>query len=96
MKTKKAADPKIRVSYNKRKRGLIRKAIEFSKLCSQDVFIAVLDRERQNYIEFNSSLGFNYKSIEMLHTDHYMPNLNYELYTNEDFEALENKFISQY
>jgi len=34
------------VSYAKRKRGLIKKAIELSKMCGQEIFIMIFDKER--------------------------------------------------
>lgn len=85
----------LRVSYNKRKRGLLRKAIELSNLCQQDIFIVILDRERHTMVEFNSCAEFNHKSIKSIH-DQDVRRLSYELYNNDDYEALENKFIANY
>ena len=86
----------LRVSYNKRKRGLLRKAIELSNLCKQDIFIVILDRERQNMVEFNSSKEFNHLAINSLHQNDVRRQLDFELYGNEDYDALENKFIANY
>jgi hypothetical protein len=47
------------VTYCKRKRGLIKKAIELSKLCDQYVYLVVFDVEKQRLIEYNSSADFN-------------------------------------
>jgi len=34
------------VSYSKRKKNLIKKAIELSKMCGQEIFIMIFDKER--------------------------------------------------
>jgi hypothetical protein len=57
----------IHVTYNKRKRGLLRKAIELSTMCQQDVFIVILDRQKETMVEFNSSSKFNHLSVKSLY-----------------------------
>ena len=47
------------VTYSKRKRGLIKKAIELTLLCEQYVFLIIFDKEKQRMIEYNSSNDFN-------------------------------------
>ena len=39
---------------SKRKRTLIRKAIEISKLCSLDILLIIKDEETKKIIEYNS------------------------------------------
>ena len=51
------------VTYCKRKRGLIKKAIELSKLCNQYVYLVIFDREKQRLIEYNSHSVFDHKLI---------------------------------
>lgn len=45
---------KRQVTYCKRKRGLIKKAIELSKLCDVNVYFCVFDKEKQRLVEFQS------------------------------------------
>ena len=51
------------VTYSKRKKGLIKKAIELSSLCGQDVFLIIFDREKQKLVEYKSAIEFSSKKI---------------------------------
>ena len=54
------------VTYCKRKRGLIKKAIELSKLCNQQIFMVIFDVEKQRLVQYNSSLEFCAKIMPKL------------------------------
>ena len=43
------------VTLNKRKRGIIRKAIELCNMCDQEVYIAIFDRAKNHLVEYKSS-----------------------------------------
>ena len=43
------------VTYCKRKKGLIKKAMELSKLCKQEVAVYIFDKEKEKFIVYNSS-----------------------------------------
>ena len=60
------------VTYCKRKRGLVKKAIELSKLCNQYVYMVIFDKEKQRMIEYNSNLDFDYRVINLLADKQYM------------------------
>ena len=47
-------------------------------------------------VEFNSSKEFNHLAINSLHQNDVRRQLDFELYGNEDYDALENKFIANY
>lgn len=52
-----------RVTYFKRKRGILKKAIELSTICDQDVFMMVLDKKNNRLVEFNSTPDFDIHEV---------------------------------
>ena len=59
-KMEKIPDQKIRmVTYCKRKKGLIKKAIELSLLCDQKVFMFVMDEKQRKVVHFQSDPDYN-------------------------------------
>ena len=51
------------VTYSKRKKGLIKKAMELSSLCGQDIFMIIFDKEKQKLVEFRSNSQFSSKKV---------------------------------
>ena len=56
------------VTYCKRKRGLIKKAIELSKLCEQHIYLIIFDKEKQRLIEYSSLPEMNSEVVQKLTT----------------------------
>lgn len=54
------------VTFCKRKRGILKKAIELSRLCDQHVFMVIFDKTKQRIIEFSSKEHFNAKIVSKL------------------------------
>ena len=81
-------DPKTKASYkqsaaqlNKRKRGILRKAMELSKLCGQQVYIAIGDPSSKTLAEYKSDQNFiGYEK--------------FEIFDNGDYEDLSGKYIN--
>ena len=78
------------VTYSKRKRGILKKAIELSSLCGQDIFLIIFDKEKQKLIEFRSSLDFSSKIVEPLTRKDIAIQFKHEVYTNKDYQRFLN------
>ena len=59
-----------RVSYFKRKRGCLKKCIELSMKCGQDVFMVMVDKKSKRLVEFNSTPDFDLKTVVDLMDTH--------------------------
>ena len=80
----KSKEYKLNITLNKRKRGLIRKAIEIVNLCRQDVYIAIADPRTKTLVEFQSDNRIERSDYQ-----------NLEMFDSKDYEALHNKFITR-
>jgi hypothetical protein len=54
------------VTFCKRKRGLLKKAIELSKLCDQHIYIVIFDEQKQRLVELQSTLDFTAPKVYQL------------------------------
>jgi hypothetical protein len=80
------------VTLNKRKRGIIRKAIELCRLCDQEIYIAIFDKSNQTFVQYKSTDMINpEKLIEMQK----LTSLQHEKYDNGDYDQLSGKFITR-
>ena len=52
-----------RITYSKRKRALVKKAIELSVMCDTNISITILDKTRQKLVHYSSSFDFNPKVV---------------------------------
>ena len=75
-----------KVTYYNRKRGIIKKCIELSQICHQDVFLVIKDRHTGKLVEYNSTPDFDLEAVNMAKFD-----LNLESFSkfyNSDLELL--------
>ena len=75
------------VTFCKRKRGLLKKAIELSKLCDQHIYIAIFDENKQRLVEMQSSDLFTAPKVYQLTKPKFQSKINHERYTNDDYET---------
>ena len=60
-------DPNRRnVTLCKRKSMLLRKTIELSNMCAQDIFLCIFDKEKQKILEFRTSDSFDVHTVQDL------------------------------
>ena len=76
-------DPKYRnVTLCKRKSMLLRKTIELSNMCRQDIFMCIFDKEKQKILEFRTSDCFDAQMVQDLLRQETKCQFQYELFTN--------------
>ena len=75
------------VTFCKRKKGLIKKAMEMSILCGQEVAVYIYDRERKKFVTYNSTSNFDYSKIGD-HIKRHSKNNQFEQYTNADYDTV--------
>ena len=73
------------VTFCKRKRGILKKAIELSRLCDQHIYLVIFDQTKQRIIEFASKDQFNAKVVSKLTDPTLESYINHQKYTNDDF-----------
>ena len=79
-------------SYIKRKHCLLKKAMEFSLKCNQEIFLVVFDRKTKQYVQYQSDDNFDL-SVKKLQHNHFS-SLSRESYNNQDFNSI-SKIISE-
>ena len=52
-----------RRTYYKRQRGILKKCIELSQKCKQDVYLVIFDRNSRKFVEFSSSDNFDLTAV---------------------------------
>lgn len=77
------------IAFCKRKRGLIKKAMEISKLCGTEVFLVVLDSQKQRLLKYSSCDEFSAKVVDKIITRENTSKFKYESYTNEHYNYFE-------
>ena len=76
------------MTYIKRKKGVIKKAMQLSFLCGQEVMLAIHDPLKNKLVIYQSVSDFNPINIHELQKDYLLKNRHYEEYTNEDVDMI--------
>lgn len=80
------------VTYCKRKKGLVKKAMELSMLCDQEIFLVIFDRSKEKVVLYTNHEDFNMEEVAK-----YYPRLEntegHEHYVNDDYEQFSNNKI---
>ena len=86
--------PKRTNTYYKRKKGLIKKAMELSILCGQQIFLTLFDESKQKLVVYKSSADLSSLKIRDLFCEEYMKSQDFEYYTDENYQSLIDTKIS--
>ena len=78
------------VTYCRRKIGIIKKAIELSVICGQEIAVFIYDKEISKMVQYHSSKKFNLKHIDNLCNSAITENCHYESYNNEIYDDINN------
>ena len=76
------------VTYCKRKKGVLKKAMELSLLCGQDILMAIYDKHKQKLVIYQSTADFTPSKVNELISSPATKTRLYEEHTNEDFEQI--------
>jgi len=79
------------VTFCKRKKGIIKKAIELSKLCDTYIYFVIFDQNKQKLIEFKSDSEFDIKVVQQLCDPGLPSKIVHEQYSNSDLANLSSK-----
>lgn len=80
------------IAYSKRKRGVLKKLIELSEMCSQDIFMVIWDKEKRKLVHYQSNIDFNINKVNEIVLNN-SKNSNSECYQNSNYNLLENERI---
>ena len=92
---KKTSESQKNIAYFKRKRGILKKAMELSLICHQDIYMVIYDPKLGRFVEFQSSPTINASIIKDMHDQGKTLRCQYELYENEDYNKINVKSLTK-
>lgn len=72
----------------KRKKGLLKKAIELASMCNTKVYLAIYDDNRKRFTEYQSAVDFNLDAISAYQSGQNCRVRDHEVITNGDYHNL--------
>ena len=77
---------KRNIAYCKRRKGIVKKAIELSKMCTKKIFMAIHDEKTGRIMVYQSDASFTAKAVDNIMTKAKPKSV--ELVTNDDYDKL--------
>jgi hypothetical protein len=82
------------VTFCKRKRGLLKKAIELSRLCDQYMYMVIFDQRKQRLVEYCSVQEFDSNIVSKLTNPDLESSIMHERYSNEDYDLFSKEQVT--
>ena len=79
-----------KITYMKRKKGLVKKAMEISILCGQDIFMVMYDKLNNKIVIYRSSEELDTSQINQVFSPQNMTNSNVEYWTDTDYDQMKD------
>ena len=77
------------VTCHKRKKGLLKKAMELSILCQQEMLLVIWDKEQNKLVTYQSDAQFSLKQVAKLLDENDESGIK-DVYTNQDYDTLKD------
>lgn len=79
-------DPVARnVTYCKRKKGLLKKAMELSILCGQCIYLVIYDKQKEKVVKYQNTLDFSLDTVDKLLKGSFPKNEYFENHMDSDY-----------
>ena len=78
-------------TYSTRKRGLLKKAMEISMLCAQNIFMVMFDPTKNKIVIYRSSNDLDSTKIDDLFNGAHMRTAHVEYYTDDNYDQMDLK-----